>query len=242
MNQSDSFIYLPGWIKVGAVAVLTVTLVGALGVAIQGVAGGRETGWVTVAMSVVQVCVSGLGLALVVFFSQRSISVENLVRKADVFLEEDVPAAVRRLESILPGKVGVLAHVRLKVRHAPGAYGAWYDGVVDDVAVSFRFGLRMRNMLAILYLPKTSVASAAEAERIFAATVKRARDFGFITEFSEEIQERDGREYVLFYVIQDLESGFLFDTESRLALLQQFSLLLRSVCLTARRGGLALVY
>ena len=33
-------------------------------------------------MSVVQVCVSGLALALVVFFSQKAISVEALVKKA----------------------------------------------------------------------------------------------------------------------------------------------------------------
>lgn len=238
--QSDSLIYLPAWVKVSAIVLLTFTLLGAFGIAVQGVLEGRPEGWIVMSMSVVQVCVSGLGLALVIFFSRRAISVENLVRKSDGFLEQDVPAAVARLESLAPGRIGQLAAVRLSVKHAPGSYGAWYDGAIDDVAISFRFGLRMRNMIAVLFAPRDQFETFEAAAAVFQSTIDRAKQMGFEAEIKEEFQERDGRRYVLIYLIQDLEAGFLFDTERRLSLLQQFTLILRSACLAARRSQVSL--
>lgn len=203
--QADNFIYFPAWVKIGAIFLLTFTLLGAFGIALEGVLHNREEGWIITSMSVVQVCISGLGLALVIFFSQRTMRVENLVAKADQFMQNDVPAAVKRLESLTPGKVGVLAKVKLDVAHA-------------------------------------QVASLDAARAAVASSINRAEQIGFKTDFAEEVQERDGRTYVILYLIQDLDAGFPFDTERRLALLQQFTLILRSACLAARREGLRLGY
>lgn len=235
--NSDSFIYLPGWVKVSAIFLLTFTLLGAFGVAIEGVMENRDDGWITVSMSVVQVCVSGLGLALVIFFSQRAISIDNLVLKGDEFLERDVPAAVARLESLRSGTVGALAQVALETSHARGSAGAWYDGSIDDVAIGFRVNLRVGNMIAVIYAPAEQFEELAAADELFASTLERARDLGFTARSALEPQERDGKTYVLFYLIKDLEPGFLFNTEARLGLLQQLTLIIRSASLTARRRG-----
>lgn len=236
--QSDSYIYLPGWVKLAAIVVLSVTLFGALGVAGLGVMGAGEAGWIEVSMAVVQISVSGLALALVLFFSQRAISVDRLVRKSDEYMERDVPAALRRFERITPGPLGSLA----KVAHAPGAYGAWYDCWIDDMALNFRFGLRMRHVTVNVFLPRSHFPSVPETQQILKATLKRAKDVGFDYDMAEETQERDGRDYVTIYFMQSLDSGFLFDTERRLSLLQQVSLVLRSLCINARRQGRRLAY
>ncbi len=240
--QTDSYIYLPSWVKFLALIILSATLAGGFGVALMGILAGRDAGWIEVSMAVVQISVSGLGIALVLFFSQRAISVDRLVRKSDEFLEQDVPAALQRFERITPGPLGALARVRVRVHHARGAYGAWYDAMIDDMALNFRFGLRMRNVIVNVFLPRSDFPSAAETQEILKATLKRAKDIVFTVEVTEETQERDGRDYIVIYLIQDLDSGFLFDTERRLSLLQQISLILRSLCINGRRQGLALTY
>jgi hypothetical protein len=97
MVDSKNLIYLPAWVKVVSIAILSLCLIFSMAIALSFIGQPDRSDWILLAMSIAQVTASGLVLSLVVFFSERDLSVSALRQKSEEFSKVHMVNALSKI-------------------------------------------------------------------------------------------------------------------------------------------------
>jgi hypothetical protein len=94
-----NIIYLPIWVRLLALVILGIGFVVGVFFAYYFVSSGQggQADYILVALFIAQMAAYGLIIALVVFYSEREVSIDRLLARLDEFLEISLPAGLRRI-------------------------------------------------------------------------------------------------------------------------------------------------
>lgn len=239
MLDSKGLIYVPKTIRIVALLILGVTL--ALGVfgtfyflAIDDPASPRFTDWALLGMSLVHLTLSGLAVALVLFYSERELDTKALNVKLEEFLDRHLPAALSRISPSYESRERGSSVRRLG--HSD-IFGAAYELSSGSQMLKLWVGLNVSRIFVILWLDAQG-DSIDELKRRFEFTFGGAEKVGYHT-FYEPAQVSEGVSVVSIWSTVETGKNLLAQPSDRLFWVQDVAMMVESFWRTAIRHGLA---
>lgn len=243
MIDSQRFVYIPRPARIAALVALTACFVVALVtvaafVAMEDPSAPRFSDWILVGMTLIQLSLSGLAIALVLFYSEREEDATALEAKSRHVLREQMTRMLRKVTPAYelrntPSKVQVLG--------ASDIFGCGYRVSSGAREMQVWIGLNVSRVFVIFWLlPPQQAAGAAAAravEKVFQYTFGGASDVGYKTRF--EAVEVNGETVVSIWSTVDTGSNLLTEPGKRLFWLQDVAMMIESFWRTAIRNQLA---
>lgn len=241
MLDSKGLIYVPKTIRVIALIILGIAL--ALGVvgtfyflAIDDPASPKFTDWALLGMSLVHLTLSGLAVALVLFYSEREMDTKALHAKLEECLDKHLPASLARVSPSYHARDRG-AHVK-RLGHSD-IFGAGYELTSGSHVLKLWVGLNVSRLFVIFWLDAVGESSEIEElQRRFAFTFGGAEKVGYHT-FFEHAQVSDERSVISIWSTVETGKNLLAQPADRLFWIQDVAMMVESFWRTAIRHGLA---
>lgn len=240
MLDSRGLIYVPKTIRVVALFVLGLSL--ALGLAgtfyflaIDDPASPKFTDWALLGMSLVHLTLSGLAVALVVFYSEREMDTGALHLKLEEFLDKQLPQALSKVSpSYETRHVGSVVH---RLGHSD-IFGAAYALRSGTQALKLWVGLNVSRLFVIFWFDAGDEANEIETlKRRFAFSFGGAEKVGYHT-FYELAQVSENRSVISMWSTVETGKNLLAQPADRLFWVQDVAMMVESFWRTAIRHGL----
>ena len=248
--QSGSLLHLPIFVKRTIVALLVLGLVASVGLLIssfvQGSAGAPR---LEMSLSLFKFSATGAALALVAFYSAKSIGTGQLLIHTTAFLTDEMPRAFKA--ALFTGslneadwsttrQIDDVATAVVKTDHVRGTPSATYAVEAFGSRVQLRVTLNAFRFVVLYYVPcqagvsEKSVAKAIELVRVGAESV------GYTCKIATNPALDRKTLFVEVYFYRTAEQDLLLDTSARLFWSQDIAVMTKSMLLQLQRHDIAL--
>jgi hypothetical protein len=245
MLDSRGFIHVPRPIRILALTLLGVVLVSALGmtayyVQLDNPKDPKYADWILVGMSLIQMSLTGLALALLLFYTEREVSTSALKAKTDQFLDDLLPEALR---FVSPSYAQRHEGCRVVKLGRSDIFGAAYELQSGELRLRVWIGLNVNRLIAIYWVaaPATghSDAHIAELQAAFQYTFGGATKVGYSTSF-EQAHDPAGRPIVSIWSDIKQPENLLLQPSERLFWMQDLAMMTESFWRTSLRKKIPL--
>jgi hypothetical protein len=242
MVDSQRLVHVPGWVRAAALVLLLVTFSAATYVMVHFVHKDDPTkfaDWILVGMSLVHLALSGLAVALVLFFSEREASAQTLRLKALRIQLEDFPQILVKVTAAYE----LRAQASTVTRLGPSdIFGSAYEVASGEHRIKVWLGLNVTRLFAIFWVavPEDEPDAAKFNERlrqIYEFTFGGAQRVGYHTYF-ESVTVENTR-IISIWSSVDTEHNLLLEPSRRVFWLQDIAMMIESFWRTSIRHGLS---
>ena len=238
MVDSRQFIYVPRWAKVLSLTILTVLTLASFAISLHfsindDPGNPKYADWVLMGLAVAHITLSGLAIALVLFFSEREMGVDLLRKKVEVFLTEEAPIALQR---VTPGYAERATRTAVEVCGRTDIFGACYRLTNGDRTAKVWIGLNVWRVFAIYWVRLRPGQDLEAIRSIFRFPFGGAEEVGYKAKFEPANVEGDG-EIVSIWLTADAPETLLATPAQRLFWLQDLAMMTESFWRTALRNG-----
>lgn len=243
MIDSQRLIYVPRPARVAALALLTLSLTVALVavatfVALEDPAQPRFSDWILVGMSLAQLSLSGLAIALILFYSEREANAGALQDKAGYVLTQQIPEVLRK---VTPSFELRHRQTRVEMTGQSDIFGAAYRLQAEEHVLRVWIGLNVSRLFVIFWIDEAGGAhgpapTAAALQEVFRFTFGGAEDVGYRTRY--EAARAGERQIVSIWSTVDCGSNLLSEPSKRLFWIQDIAMMIESFWRTSIRNGL----
>jgi hypothetical protein len=233
ISDAARWVNLPArirWSVIGAVALCLALAVVALVSQLFSEEEGKAD-YILVALSAVQFTLSGMVVALVVFFSEREENFSSLQKRTDAFLTSQLNEVLTGVsgEDGEAGNAEVLCDGRCYI------CGVFYSIKTKEGFWRLWIGLNVDRITCVYVLLKQG-HTEADLRRVFAHTFQCAALVGYTLIIEEAV--RAGEAVFLLTLVAKDEKGILSQPERRLFWAQDIALMTQSFLRTAQRASL----
>ena len=243
MIDSRGLIHVPRGVRVVALSLLLITLLTALTVTVHftlrdNPADPKYTDWILVSMSLLHLALSGLAVALVLFYSEREVNTVALVQKTEEFLLTSVPEALTRVSASY-----ALRHKGSQVTRLGrnDIFGATYRMQSGPHELKVWVGLNVSRLFTIFWLSVPADVSTQvyikDLQQHFEFTFRGAAQIGYHTSY-EAAELADGTHIVSIWSSVDAKHNLLTEPSRRLFWLQDMAMMTESFWRTSLRHEL----
>jgi len=239
--DANQIVYLPAWARYAVMVVLGVL---ALAACVAGLAFfffPANYDKITPTLSIAQTAAGAFALVLFVLFAERELSTDKLLRKTDVFLEQQMLDGLRKIEipQLRPG-VTVQAEVVRRASTVHGGrkdiFGANYDIRLDDVKMRMWIGINVKR-LSVIYFVKVADAAAVDTiKEKFHFTFAGAAKLGYDTHY--QFADINGECFVSIWSTVMADRVILGNPSEQLFWIQDVAMMTQSFMRTAVRERL----
>jgi hypothetical protein len=245
MLDSRGFIHVPTAVRRTALSILALVCVSAIYLTaryayLDDPKDPKYADWILVGMSLVHMSLAGFAIALLLFFTEKDVSTDVLLKKTDAFLEELLPQVLQRVSPSY-----ALRHKGSEVVKLGRSdiFGAAYELSCDDKRIQLWVGLNVSRLIVIYWVvmpvDKSSVEAMTHFEKIYQYTFGGAKKVGFTTHF-EPFTSPSGVQIMSIWSSIKLEQNLLLQPSDRLFWMQDIAMMTESFWRTSLRHGVAL--
>jgi len=241
----DPIIHMP---KPARIVASLVLLCGAIGFIVFAYYFSKQSGSsdeVLIAMSLVQLLLTGFAFLLIFGFSQRSLTFEALNTKTSFYLANEIPNTIRKIhfQKPIPIKSGSTIsnnELEVKVGHCEGDYRADYwiyinKGQADSRALLIDLNLNVRKALLVIKLP-INHSNQNEARTLIDNWIIPS-PFSFMRDKEPKEVEHDtflASSALHIYLSADFDEKFLVTPSERLLCAQAITIIVRDLFVLTR--------
>ena len=205
--------------------------------------------WILVGMQLVHFSLSGLAIALVLFFSEREVGTKTLNKKTEQFLEEFLPDALARVSPNY-----TLRHEGSLVKKLGQSdiFGAAYELSRNQYSIKLWVGLNVSRLIVIYWVEqgqagsdlqtnaevKTPTFDSERLKELFQFTFGGAQKVGFSTYYESALSPK-GQPIVSIWSSIKLAENLLLSPSDRLFWTQDIAMMTESFWRTAIRNGVS---
>lgn len=239
--DANQIVYLPAWARYAVMVVLGAL---ALSACIAGLAFfffPANYDKITPTLSIAQTAAGAFALVLFVLFAERELSTDKLLRKTDVFLEQQMAEGLRKIEiPQLRPDVTVEVDVVQRASTVHGGrkdiFGANYEIRLDGFKMRMWIGINVKR-LSVIYFVNAADASAVELiKEKFHFTFAGAAKLGYDTNF--QYAEIDDERFVSIWSTVMADKVILGNPSEQLFWIQDVAMMTQSFIRTAVRERL----
>jgi hypothetical protein len=247
MLDSRGFIHVPAPIRRIALAILALVCLSALYLTaryayIDDPKDPKYADWILVGMSLVHMSLAGFAIALLLFFTEKDVSTDVLLKKPEVFLEDLLPKV---LERVSPSYLARHQGSEVIKLGRSDIFGAAYELSADGKRVQMWVGLNVSRLIVIYWAAKPTEKSESQAvahfEDIYKYTFGGAKKVGFTTNF-EPFTSPTGNQLVSIWSSVKLDQNLLLQPSDRLFWMQDIAMMTESFWRTSLRNNVVLSY
>lgn len=241
MIDSKSLVHLPASVRTAAVTILLAVLFGSAAmtayfVVVETPEKPQFTQWILISVALVQMALTGLGVALVLFFTEREVGTEALEKRTEHFLDVLLPSTLARVSPSYANRHAGCTVTRLG---RSDIFGAAYELSTPDASMRLWVGLNVRRLIVIYWLDVDGPAAEFEArvKRAFQFTLAGSKRVGFQT-FFEYVETSDAREVLSVWSTLQQSANLLLLPSERLFWMQDVAMMTESFWRTSMRSAL----
>jgi hypothetical protein len=201
------------------------------------------------AVSLFQFSATGAALAIVAFYSSKSIGTLQLLAHTSVFLTDEMPRAFKasllasslnEADWSISRQIDDIATAFVKIDHVRGTPSATYALEALGSRIQLRVTLNAFRFVVLYYIPRTgdvsqeSVSTAIELVRVGAESA------GYTCKVATNPASDRQTLFVEVYFYRTAEQDLLLDTSARLFWSQDIAVMTKSMMLQLQRHGIAL--
>jgi hypothetical protein len=245
MLDSRSLVYVPRPVRVAALLMLTAVLVSALLVVLYYVrlddpASPKFADWILVGMSIVHLSLSGLAVAVVLFYSAREEGSDVLRARTEQFLSMHMPAA---LERVSPHYILRQRGCNVERLGRSDIFGAAFKLERDAWQMRLWVGLNVHRIIVIYWVDVPSGedgdAYTSKMKQVFRFTFSGADKVGFHLNFQPAASVAD-KTILSIWATAETQHNLLSQPAERLFWAQDIAMMTESFWRTALREGVAI--
>lgn len=239
--DANQIVYLPAWARYAVMVVLGAL---ALSACIAGLAFfffPANYDKITPTLSIAQTAAGAFALVLFVLFAERELSTDKLLRKTDVFLEQQMAEGLRKIEipQLRPGvtvEVDVVQRASTVHGGRKDIFGANYEIHLDEFKMRMWIGINVKR-LSVIYFVNAADASAVEfIKEKFHFTFAGAGKLGYDTNF--QYAEINDERFVSIWSTVMADKVILGNPSEQLFWIQDVAMMTQSFIRTAVRERL----
>jgi hypothetical protein len=239
--DANQIVYLPSWARY---AVMTVLGALALSACVAGIVFfyfPDKHDQITPALSIAQTAAGAFAVVLFVLFAERKLSTEKLLERTDIFLEQQMTEALRKIE-VPQIKRGHTVNVNVLAREITihggrkDIYGANYEISLEGLRMRMWIGINVKRLSVIYFARANSIADEAEFEKKFRFTFGGAAKLGYETNF--QYVELNGEKLVSIWSTVMADHVILGNPAEQLFWIQDVAMLTQSLIRTAVRENI----
>lgn len=186
--DANQIVYLPIWARYSVMVVLGVL---ALSACIAGLGlffFPSAYDKITPTLSIAQTAAGAFAIVLFVLFAERELGTEKLLRKTDVFLEQQMADGLRKIEipQLKPGfTVSVEVLQRASTIHGgrKDIFGANYEISLDDFKMRMWIGINVKRINVIYFVSANDASMVDTCKEAFHFTFAGAAKLGYDTNY-----------------------------------------------------------
>ncbi|KFI07975.1 hypothetical protein [Massilia sp. BSC265] len=239
--DANQIVYLPAWARYAVMVVLGAL---ALSACIAGLAFfffPANYDKITPTLSIAQTAAGAFALVLFVLFAERELSTEKLLRKTDVFLEQQMADGLRKIEipQLRPGvTVDVDVVQRASTVHGgrKDIFGANYEIRLGEFKMRMWVGINVKRLSVIYFVNAADESAVDFYEEKFHFTFAGAAKLGYDTNF--QYAEINGERFVSIWSTVMADKVILGNPSEQLFWIQDVAMMTQSFIRTAVRERL----
>lgn len=243
--QSGSLLHLPTSIKRIVVASLAVGFMVSVGLLISSFVLGKEgTEQLAIAVSLFQFLATGTALAIVAFYSAKSIGTAHLLAHTTAFLIDEMPRAFKAslLTSSLNEKdwstsrqIDEIATAVVKIDHVRGTPSATYGIEALGSHIQMRVTLNAFRFVVLYYVPCKGSVSVETVSTAIELVKVGAESAGYSVKVATNPAPDRQTHFIEIYFYRTAEQDLLLDTSARLFWSQDIAVMTKSMLLQLQR-------
>lgn len=164
MTENRAILYTPTWVRITAIILLVV------GVALGAVAAshfltrsdGNSADYIIASISLAHISLSGLVVAIVLFYSEREVSSRALRARTRSFLKDFLPSAFSNCELGIPGQKHWNTQMQSAYIRPIGPTGALYLFGSGHLKLHCYVSMNIRRLIVYYFFPKRSFPSVQD--------------------------------------------------------------------------------
>jgi hypothetical protein len=234
MEYKDA-VYLPSWVKITALIILAASCMGGLYLAYVAISKEQDK-LLDPAFSLIQFSSIGFTAALVLFYTERELSIKRLSDRLDKLFTEALFDAMKQIRIPELNKINGV-QVNVSKEHERGQPRAFYTLEYDGYELIVQVEANMKQILVMYYYPVAKdIADLQQLTQKF-TTMKEAEKVGWVFSSSIEKWTFDGNLYLLLYFRIQLETNFLLIPTEMLFWVTDISIMSRHALLKGIEEG-----
>lgn len=237
MIDSKKIIYLPKWIKILTVSTLILCLASAIYVCLAYVGVPEHSDWILLSLSLAQLAATALIISLVLIFGEREENIEYLKEKTSLFLKNQLPKVLDKIEDSTGAKVKTTASETNNI------FGANYELKTENTKIKMWVGINVDRIIISYFIKRT--ISTEKTREIFKYTFGGAESVGYKVNFEEAKTISHNEEILSIWctwpTINDssqLATDLLSNPEKKLFIIQDIAMMTQSFLRTAERQNI----
>jgi hypothetical protein len=236
--DAKQVIYLPRWARIAVMAVLGLLAVSACCAAMGFFFIPAYQEKITAALSIAQTAAGAFAVVLFVLFAERQLNTDKLHQKTGIFLEQQVPNTLAKIEipQLRPGhtvNVQVLERARTVHGGRKDIFGANYDLSMDDFRMRMWIGINVKRLSVIYFAAVGDASELEQLEKSFYFTFAGAAKLGYETNF--QYVEFEGEKLVSIWTTVMADNVILGNPAEQLFWVQDLAMMTQSFIRTAVR-------
>lgn len=222
------------------------SLVFLVSILMQGAAGEPR---LQMALSLFQFSATGAALAIVAFYSSKSISTEQLLGHTSVFLTDEMPRAFKASLLVTSlndadwstsRQIDDIATAIVKIDHVRGTPSATYALEALESRIQLRITLNAFRFVVLYYIPCTGNVSQDSVSKAIELVRLGAELAGYTCKVATNPAPDNQKFFIEVYFYRTADQDLLLDTSARLFWSQDIAVMTKSMLLQLQRYGIAL--
>lgn len=235
MQDIGNLVYVPRPLRLLILGILLVTLGAALGLVGYALAVKSDAALVAAGLGLAQSAATGFLLALLVFYTRRTVSFGSLTQATERFLKEELKSCIQNAPSALVA--GKSLKMSDQVTHLAGENICTHDITFGALHLKLRVMLNVRRIVVIYFLPVADASGLESIERLLEPAIFGARHVGYeVKSRFAPPENAGGQAYVTLHFYNNaLEDDFLQNASSRYFWAQDIAQMTRSIAIELAR-------
>ncbi|NYE63086.1 hypothetical protein FHW58_004308 [Duganella sp. 1224] len=239
--DAQQIVYLPRWARIAVMAVLGLLAVSACGAAIGFFFIPAYQEKITAALSIAQTAAGAFAVVLFVLFAERQLSVDKLNQKTDMFLEQQIPQSLAKIEipQLKPGHtVNVKVLKRAETVHGgrKDIFGANYELSLETFRMRMWIGINVKRLSVIYFAAVNNEEDLDKLQKAFHFTFAGAAKLGYETNF--QYVEFGNEKLVSIWTTVMADNVILGNPAEQLFWIQDVAMMTQSFIRTAVRNNI----
>ena len=246
--NAENLLYLPLKVKIISLVILVSALLFSASITVYLLFWiDAQSTFVLAALSIFQITSTGAAVALIAFFSKRSLGRSTLLQETSEWLTKDfveslqyidTPFEDNRLKWSPKKNLKDLSKVEVNIDHICGTSSAYYEVNAFETRIMLRITLNSFRFI-ILYFCEAAEGRTEEAfKESLKMVISGAEKVGFTTNITTNRARWDeSMEFHEAYFFREVPKDFLFNGTERLFWSQDIATMTRSVILQLKRNG-----
>lgn len=240
--RTENLLFVPTSVKVFALTILTLAIAFSAGLTTYYIFWiDAEANFVLASLSIFQATTSAAAIALIFFFSRRSLGRKALLKETTKWLTCDLRESLEIIDLpfdpdpttwTIDKEAADLSRASVKIEHLKGGSVAHYLVSAFDVNIFFRITLNSHRFIILYYIPSESEDGLKQIANATEIVASGARLLNYETKYVKS------EEFVQIYFFREVKRNFLVDSSERLFWSQDIATMTRSLILQLKKNSL----